>query len=573
MLEKFLPRQDFDSYEDFKSNYRVNVPDDFNFGYDIIDGWAAIDDHKPALAWMNDDSDQVTELTFGDLKRLSNRACNFFKNHGIRKGDVVMLILKQRIEVWVCMIALHKIGAIVIPATYLLTAPDIAYRAQSANVKMIISIDDPEIVEHVNNAMPESPSIRERVAVGTRIPDGWLDFRAETAACSDEWAKPTGKDFACLHDPMLLYFSSGTAGQPKMIMHDYTLPIGHIVTAKYWQRVEDGKRHMTASDSGWAKFAWGKIYGQWICGAVIAAYDMERFTPAKMLHAIENLKLHSFCAPPTIYRFLIKEDLTKYDFSTIERCSIAGEPLNPEVYNQWLKMTGLKLTEGFGQTETSVLIANFKWFPIKPGSTGKFSPVYDIEIVDSDGKPCEDGIVGAIVIRHARSQRPVGLFREYYRNPEAMEAAWSGDDYNTGDMAWRDGDGYIWFEGRSDDVIKCSGYRIGPFEVESVLMEHPAVLECAITSYPDPIRGQVVKATIVLVKNRGYVPGTALIKELQNFVKKGTAPYKYPRVIQFVEALPKSISGKINRKIIRENDLKALAEQKKQKKQKEQKEQ
>ena len=561
MLEKFLPRQDFDSYEDFKANYRVNVPERFNFAYDVIDGWAKEDDHKPALAWIDDQSPEVVELSFGDLKRRSNQAANFFKKHGIAKGDVVMIILKQRIEVWVSILALHKIGAVVIPATFQLTEHDIVYRANAADVKMIVTVDDAELVHYVDLAMPNSPTLKLRACVGENIPEGWLDFRREVAACSEEWEIPAGEAYPCDKDPMLLYFSSGTSGMPKMILHDFTYPIGHIVTAKYWQRVQEGKRHMTASDSGWAKFAWGKIYGQWICGAVIAAYDMEHFSAANMLKAITKLKLHSFCAPPTIYRFLIKEDLSKYDFSSIERCSMAGEPLNPEVYNQWLRQTGLHLTEGFGQTESSVLIANFQWFPVKPGSTGKFSPVYDIEIVDENGRPCEDGVVGSIVIRNAKSHHPVGLFREYYRNPEAMEASWPGEDYNTGDMAWRDSDGYIWFEGRNDDVIKCSGYRIGPFEVESVLMEHPSVLECAVTSYPDPVRGQVVKATVVLAKGRGYEASPELVKELQNFVKKGTAPYKYPRVITFVDALPKTVSGKINRKAIREMDLKALAEQ------------
>ncbi len=562
MLEKYLPRQEFTSYEDFKENYRVVIPKGFNFAYDVVDGWAQEDDSKPALAWIDDHSSEVKEYSFGDMSRMSNQAANVFKKHGIGKGDIVMLILKQRVEVWVCMLALHKIGAIVIPATFQLTEHDIVYRANAANIKMVVSVDDSDIIHNICTSLHECPTIKICACVGENIPEGWLDMRKEIAGSPVTWEKPEGDAYPGGQDTMLIYFTSGTSGMPKMIIHDYTLPIGHIVTAKYWQRVEEGKRHMTASDSGWAKFAWGKIYGQWMCGAVIAAYDMDKFVPNLMLKAIEKLKLHSFCAPPTIYRFLIKEDLTKYDFSGIKRCSIAGEPLNPEVYNQWLKMTGLPLTEGFGQSESSVLIANFEWFPVKPGSTGKFSPIYDIEIVDEDGNPCEDGEVGSIVIRKARSQRPVGLFREYLNNPEAMEASWPDDDYNTGDTAWRDGDGYIWFEGRNDDVIKCSGYRIGPFEVESILMEHPSVLECAVTSYPDPMRGQVVKATIVLVKDRGYVPGPELIKELQTFVKNNTAPYKYPRIITFVEQLPKSVSGKINRKAIREMDIKELASKK-----------
>ncbi len=559
IIDKILPRQEFDSYEDFKANYKVVIPKGFNFGYDCIDAWADEQDDKPALAWTNDDSDEVKVFSFGDMKRMSNQAANFFKAQGIRKGDTVMLILKQRVEVWVCMIALHKIGAIVIPATYLLTAKDIIYRAQAADIKMIVTIDDPIITGHVIEAMPGCPSVKTLAAVGSRIPEGWLDYRAEVAKCSTEWTKPTGDDYAGERDTMLMYFTSGTASHPKMVIHDYTLPIGHIVTAKYWQRVEEGTRHLTAVDSGWAKFAWGKIYGQWMCGAVIAAYDEEgHFEAAKLLRAMDRLQLTTFCAPPTIYRFLIKEDLSHFDFSRLKQCSIAGEPLNPEVYNQWMKITGLPLVEGFGQTETSVLIANFQpWIPIKPGSTGKFSPIFDLQLLDDDGNPCEDGVPGNIVIKNAESQRPVGLFREYYRAPDAMAKSWKNGDYYTGDMAWRDSDGYIWFVGRNDDVIKCSGYRISPFEVESALMEHPCVLECAVTAAPDPIRGQVVKATVVLAKQRGYVASPELAKELQNHVKKTTAPYKYPRIVEFVDELPKSISGKIQRGKIRENDNKA----------------
>lgn len=555
MLEKFLPRQEFDSYEDFKENYTAIVPKGFNFGYDIIDAWAEEQDDKPALAWMDDNSPEVKVYSFGDMKRLSNQAANFFKSQGIRKGDFVMLILKQRVEVWVAMIALHKIGAIVIPATFLLTKKDIVYRANAASIKMIVTVDDPEIVKHVNDAMPECPTVKLLSAVGSNIPEGWTDFRSEIAKQSIEWQKPTGDDYAGEHDTMLLYFTSGTSSHPKMVIHDFTLPIGHIVTAKYWQCVEEGTRHLTASDSGWAKFAWGKIYGQWCCGAVIAAYDQEQFKPENLLNAIQKLELTTFCAPPTIYRFLIKEDLTKYDFSRLKQCAIAGEPLNPEVYNQWLKMTGLPLIEGFGQTETSVLVANFQpWIPVKPGSTGKFSPIFDIELIKEDGTVAEDGEDGVIVIRNAVRDRPVGLFREYYKNPESMEAHWKNGDYWTGDMAHRDEDGYIWFVGRNDDVIKCSGYRISPFEVESALMEHPAVLECAVTAADDPIRGQVVKATVVLVKNRGYEATPELAKELQNHVKTTTAPYKYPRIVEFVTELPKSISGKIQRGAIRKAD-------------------
>ncbi|MDD4539388.1 MAG: AMP-binding protein [Lentisphaeria bacterium] len=553
MLEKFLPRQDFNSYEDFKANYRVTVPATFNFAYDVMDAWAEQQDDKPALAWI-DDHEIQENYSFGDLKRLSNQAANWFVSQGIRKGDVVMLILKQRVDVWIAMIALHKIGAVVIPATYQLTTKDIVYRCNAATVAMIVAIDDAELAGYIRAALPQAPSVKNVAGVGDKLPANWLDFRRGYQAMPTSWQKPTGEALACLHDTMLIYFSSGTAGMPKMVLHDFTYPLGHIVTAKYWQGVQDGKLHMTASDSGWAKFGWGKIYGQWLCGAVIAAYDMDHFVPQKMLRIIQKMRLTTFCAPPTIYRFLIKENLADYDFSSIKQCSIAGEPLNPEVYNQWLKLTGLPLVEGFGQTESSVLIANFPWFPIKPGSTGKFAPVYDLELLDEQGRPCEDGSEGTIIIRNAAKERFVGLFREYYRDPDAMARSWQDGNYSTGDVAWRDEDGYIWFLGRNDDVIKCSGYRIGPFEVESALMEHPAVLECAVTAAPDPVRGQVVKATIVLAKNRGYEPTPELAKALQEHVKHSTAPYKYPRIVEFVDALPKSISGKIMRKSIREKD-------------------
>ncbi len=558
MLEKFLPRQDFSSYEDFKANYRVNVPPRFNFAYDVVDEWARQQPDKPALAWMNGEMKERI-VSFGEVSRLSNQAANLFRDHGIRKGDRVLLILKQRIEVWICMVALHKIGAVVIPASFQLKRHDLVYRFQAAHVKMAVVVDLPEVLEEVLASASEAPCVQEVLVVGDNVPAGCFDFRKALPAYSESWEKPQGEAFSCLHDPMLMYFTSGTSGMPKMIIHDHTLALGHIVTARYWQRVRDGGKHMTAADSGWAKFAWGKIYGQWICGAVIASFDSDgHFVAKDLLHAVEKFKLTTFCAPPTVYRFLIREDLSQYDFSTIKQCSIAGEPLNPEVYNQWLRQVGLPLVEGFGQSETSVLIANFPWFPIKPGSTGKFAPIFDLQILDDNDQPCEDGVVGRVVIRNARSQRPVGLFREYLDAPEAMADSWPVDDYFTGDTAWRDEDGYIWFVGRADDVIKSSGYRIGPFEVESALMEHPAVLECAVTGYPDPVRGEAVKATIVLNKNGNYKASPELVKELQDHVKKVTAPYKYPRIVEFADELPKTSSGKIRRKEIRQRDLERL---------------
>jgi Acyl-coenzyme A synthetases/AMP-(fatty) acid ligases len=550
-LKKYLPKIKFDSYEDFKQNYRVTIPDHFNFAFDIIDDWAENFPEKKALLHCDDEMN-LTEYTFSEIKQMSARTANFLKAKGIQKGDAVLLTLKQRAEAWVCFLALHKIGAICIPATYQLTVKDVVYRCNAANVKMIITVDDEELLANHITAKPDCTALENIAVVGRTIPCGCIDFKKETELQSSDFPRPQGKDAINNHDTMLIYFSSGTTGMPKMIVHDFTYPLGHIVTAKYWQRVEDAKLHLTMSDSGWAKFAWGKIYGQWICGAVIVAYDTEKFHPDKLLEFIDTIKLTTFCAPPTIFRFLIKEDLKKHDFSSIKNCFIAGEPLNPEVFNQFKRETGLELREGFGQSESSVLLANFEWLAVKPGSTGKPSPLYDIDIIDENGDSCEDGVVGTIVVKNTVSAHPVGLFFEYYNDNEANTRAFDGETYSTGDTAWRDADGYFWFVGRNDDVIKCSGYRIGPFEVESALLTHPSVLECAVTAAPDPVRGQVVKATIVLAKT--FAASAELKKELQEHVKHTTAPYKYPRVIDFVAELPKTLGGKIKRGEIRKKD-------------------
>lgn len=549
MLEKFLPRTEFTSYEDLKKNYKVICPENFNFGYDVVDAWAEQEPEKKALLYCNDDGAR-DYYTFSDMKRLSNKCANYFLSLGIKKGDRVMFMLKQRVEVWVVFIALHKIGAVGIPATYQLTPKDIIYRANAANVKLICSVDDAELVSYISKSLPECKTVENVAIVGKNIPEGWLDLRAGIASSSDELTRVMNSS----SDPMLIYFSSGTTGMPKMILHDFSYPLGHIITAKYWQHVVENGLHLTMADSGWAKFAWGKIYGQWICGATLVAYDNEKFNAHNTLTLLEEIKLTTFCAPPTIFRFLIKEDISKYDLSSIKHCSIAGEPLNPEVFYKFRELTGLTLTEGFGQTETPVILANFDGFDIKPGSTGKPSPDYDIDIVDENGNSCEDGVVGNIVVRNLSSHRPFGLVKEYVGDDAANARAFHDDFYSTGDMAWRDSDGYYWFVGRNDDVIKCSGYRIGPFEVESAIMTHPSVLECAVTAAPDPVRGQVVKATIVLAK--GYTASEELKKEIQNHVKKVTAPYKYPRIVEFVEALPKTTSGKIMRARIRSDEAK-----------------
>ena len=549
MIEKFLPRTEFDSYEDLKKNYKVIIPEGFNFAYDVVDAWAYEDRNKRALFYCNDFGER-RYYTFDDMRRLSNKAANFLLANGIKKGDPVLMMLKQRPEVWIFILALCKIGAICIPATYQLTKKDIVYRCNAAGVKMICAVDDPHIIEAVLESRPECNTLQHVAFLGENVPENCIDLKIAYESFSDGLERIPNDN----SDIMLTYFSSGTTGMPKMIRHNFAYPIGHIITAKYWQHAENGKLHLTMSDSGWAKFAWGKIYGQWICGAIIVAYDNEKFNAKNTLELIQEIGLTTLCAPPTVFRFLIKEDISKYDFSSIKHCCIAGEPLNPEVFNKFRELTGLTLTEGFGQTETPVIIANFDGIEIKPGSTGKPSPDFDVDIVDEDGNSCEEGIVGSIVIRNLSKHYPAGLFQGYYKDEAANAKAFRNDYYNTGDTAWRDADGYYWFVGRNDDVIKCSGYRIGPFEVESALMTHPSVLECAVTSAPDPVRGQVVKATIVLA--RGYTASDELKKELQDHVKRVTAPYKYPRIVEFVSELPKTTSGKIKRADIRANDSK-----------------
>ena len=551
LLDRYLPRTEFDSYEDFKENYRCNVPADFNFGFDIVDEWARQEPEKMALVWCNDHGEEK-RFTFTDISRMSNQAAHFFQAHGVQKGTVVMLILRRRWEYWVCATALHKIGATLIPGSLQLTKKDLIYRANAAKIHMIVCINDDFVIRQVEEAMPETPSLVVRALVaGTK--EGWLDFSDELTKYPPVFERPAGEKAHTIDDIMLVYFTSGTTGMPKMVRHNFAHPLGHIVTAKYWQQVQENKLHMSVSDSGWAKFGWGKIYGQWICGATVFCYDMDKFIPLKLLEKLEHYKVTTFCAPPTMFRFMLQEDVSQFDLSSIQHCCIAGEPLNTEVFKQWEQLTGLKLYEGFGQSESSVLIANFSpWITPKPGSTGKPSPLYDIDLINSEGKPCEDGEEGEIVVWLKGHDWPTGLFTGYYLDDEMTKANLGGEWYNTKDVAWRDSNGFFWFVGRNDDVIKCSGYRIGPFEVESALTEHPAVVECAVTAAPDPIRGQVVKATVVLAK--GYASSPELTKELQNYVKKVTAPYKYPRIIEYVDELPKTLGGKIKRAEIRHRD-------------------
>lgn len=546
MLEKFLPRTEFESYEDFKSNYKVNYPENFNFAFDIVDGWAEEKGDNRALLWCNDHGEERV-FTYKDMSLLSSKAANYFKSLGLKKGDVAILILRRRWEYWVSAVGLMKLGVKFIPATLQLTKKDIAYRANASGASMIISIEDDYVNEQINLARSEMPGVTRYLIVGDKEKEGWINFNREMEKESDVFLRD--ENSAGGKDIMQIYFTSGTTGMPKMVMHNYLHPLGHIVTAKYWQRVEENKLHMSVSDSGWAKFGWGKIYGQWICGATIFCYDMDKFIPKKLLSVMEKYKLTTFCAPPTMYRFMLQEDVKSFDLSSVKNWATAGEPLNPEVFNRWKEVTGGEIKTGFGQTEGTVLLADFQWFPPIPGAMGKPSPIYDLRLIGESGEECQSGEEGEIVICDVVNNPPVGLFVGYYKNEEQTNEAFGSGDYNLKDVAWADNDGYFYFVGRHDDVIKCSGYRIGPFEVESALIEHPAVLECAITAAPDPVRGQVVKATVVLAK--GYTPSEELVKELQNHVKKATAPYKYPRIVEFCDELPKTIGGKIKRAQIR----------------------
>lgn len=552
MLEKYITQKKFDKYEDFVKNFKINVPDNFNFGFDIVDEWAKQEPNKKALVWC-DDKGLEKEFTFEDIKKYTNKTANFFKRIGIKKGDVVLLILKRRFEFWFSIVALHKIGAVAIPATHLLTEKDIVYRCNAADVKMAIVVDAHGLIETVNKSQQKADTLKYKVCVDGKGSDGWYNFTQEIEKESDIFERPQGENATKNDDNMLIYFTSGTTGMPKMVTHDFTYPLGLLIVAQ-WQNLQENGLHITVADTGWAKAAWGKLYGQWITGCAVFVYDFDKFTPKDILEQISKHKVTSFCAPPTIYRYLIKEDIKSYDLSNLKYCAIAGEPLDAEMYNKWKEITGIRLMESYGQTELVSIIGNFPMMTPKPGSIGKPAPYYDIDIVDNEYNPCEIGEVGQIVVRLHNNQKPAGLFKGYYRDEERTKEVWHNGLYFTGDTAYRDEDGYFWFIGRADDVIKSSGYRIGPFEVESALLEHEAVLECAITAVPDPDRGQIVKATVVLTK--GFTPSEELVKELQNHVKRVTAPYKYPRVIEFVDELPKTISGKIRRVQIRETDSK-----------------
>ncbi|MCL2296579.1 MAG: AMP-binding protein [Methanomassiliicoccaceae archaeon] len=524
--------------------YEMITPEDFNFAYDVVDDIAVNDPSRRALVWCNESGNSET-FSFSDIKKLSDKAANYFISLGIKKGDPVMIILKSRPHFWYVLMGLHKIGAIAIPATFMLKKHDAEYRIRSASVAAVVCINCNDLPDTFDSA-EDIPTLKCKILLGGKR-EGWGDLDEGINNASDVFKRVP----ISVRDPMLMYFSSGTTGMPKMVLHDNTYSIGHIFTAKHWHNVDPDGLHYTIADTGWAKVAWGKIYGQWFMETAIFAYDYDRFIPDDVLDVISKNNVTSLCCPPTMFRMFLNDgDVKGHDLSSLKHTTVAGEALNPDIYDKWYEATGLKLMEGFGQTETTVVICNFNGMNPRPGSMGKPSPQYVIDLLDADGNSCPAGVTGEIVI--GIDPKPAGLMIEYYREPERTAAIMRGKWMHTGDVAWKDEDGYIWYVSRNDDIIKSSGYRIGPFEIESVLAHHPAVKESAVTGVPDEIRGQLVKATIVL--KDGYEPSDELKKNIQNYVKKETAPYKYPRVVEFVSTLPKTISGKIKRADIRKGD-------------------
>ena len=514
--------------------------DKFNFAFDIVDEIAKKDPEK--LAMLHIDKNKVERrFTFNDMKRASNQCANYFKSLGIKKGDRVMLVLKRHYQFWYAILALHKLGAVAIPATNLLQEHDFDYRFNAAEVSAIVCTADGDVAHQVDLAAPASPTLKTKILVGGER-EGWHNFDEEFPLFSAHFYRT--EDTACGDDLMLMFFTSGTTGYPKIAAHNYKYALGHYVTAKYWHGVDENGLHFTISETGWGKALWGKLYGQWLCEGAVFTYDFDRFDAADILPMFAKYNITTFCAPPTMLRMMIKQDISQYDLSSIKHMTTAGEALNPEVYRQFEKATGLQIMEGFGQTELTLMIANLMGNSHKLGSMGKPTPAYDVDILDPDGNPVPDGETGEIVVKTS-DKVPCGLFAGYYKNQEKTDEVWHDGYYHTGDTAWRDEDGFYWYVGRVDDVIKSSGYRIGPFEIESVIMELPYVLECGVSAAPDEVRGQVVKASIVLVK--GTEPTEELKKEIQDYVKHHTAPYKYPRIVVFKDELPKTISGKIQR--------------------------
>ena len=524
-----------------------DYPDNYNFGYDVVDEMGRLAPDQRAVVWCNVDKEERT-FTFGDISRLSSKAANVFKNHGIGRGDKVLVILKRNYEYWYVAPALEKLGAVIIPTTNLLNVEDLKYRINAANIKAMVGTPDGDTIDDMLKAAAECPQVEKIFAVRKNA-EGTVDFTAEMETASDEFERIETR----VTDEMILYFTSGTTGYPKAVIHDHTYSLSHIITAKYWQNVQEDGLHFTIAETGWGKASWGKIYGQWLCGCAVMVYDMHRFTPKSLLRVMEKYKVTSFCAPPTVYRYFVKYGMDKVDLSSLQHLTTAGEALNPEVFDKVLEQTGLKLMEGFGQTETTLMLANFDGMEPKAGSMGIPSPLYNVKVVDSDGEPVPAGQVGEIVVipedRHEYQQ---GIFMGYCDNDELYEEAWRGGMYHTGDTASVDEDGYFWYVGRVDDLIKTRGYRVGPFEIENVLMEHPAVLECAVTGVPHEDRGQAIKATIVLAE--GYESSPELEHDIVHQANSKLASYKWIHVVEFVSEMPKTISGKIRRVEIRQEE-------------------
>jgi acetyl-CoA synthetase len=561
IYEKYIGRNrdDFKSYEDISKNYKITYNDDFNFAYDVLDELAKSQPDALCMLWVSNEGEEK-RITFADMARYSNKAANYFKSLGIHKGDFVMLVLKRSYLFWYCMMGLHKLGAVAVQAAHLLTKDDYIYRCNAGGIKMAVITGDNNCTEAFDGGMSEYETVQiKAVTKGKKAGEDWLDFEAGLEAASNVWQRPAGAEATRASDMMIMSFSSGTTGYPKMVAHDYTYPLGHLATGVLWHRVEKGGLHFTISDTGWLKSLWGKMYGQWLGECAVLTYDFEKFNARDILKALEKYHVTSFCAPPTMYRFIMNEDVPSYDLSSLKHCTAAGEALSQDLFKKWETMTGLNIYEGFGQTETTLCCGTLYPFTEPHASSmGMGIPGYDIALFDADGNKVPTGATGEICMKAEHPQpgtirRPVGLFMGYYKNNEATDKSWHGGYFHTGDLAYYDEQGYLWYVGRNDDVIKSSGYRIGPFEVESVLLKHPAVAETAVTGIPDPIRGFNVKATIVLAKS--HQASDALVKELQDFVKQNTAPYKYPRVIEFVSELPKTINGKIRRAEIRNRDM------------------
>ena len=558
IYEKYVgaSRDDFLSLKDAQTNYTLKYRDDFNFAYDVIDVLGTEKPDKLAMVWLSADKSEEKRFTFRDMMLASNKAANYFKYMGIKKGDTVMLTLKRSYYFWFCILGLHKIGAIVVQATDMLKGKDYVYRCNVGNVKAAVITGDGQATEYFDEMQSDyDHPILKFVTKHKDAGEGWIDFEAGFEMASDQWQRPSGEEDTNVNDTMLMAFSSGTTGYPKIITHNFKYPLGHIMTGVFWHRVVDGGLHFTISDTGWLKSLWGKIYGQWFGESAVLVYDFDKFDGADILGVLEKYKVTTFCVPPTMYRMMLLNDVKKYDLSSLVHCCTAGEALNPEIYNKWLEATGLKIYEGFGQTETTLCIATiYPWTEPVPGAIGLPVPGFDVHILDSDDQSCPRGTTGEISIRVlSRDRKACGLLDTYNFSNEDTKKAMHDGFYHTGDTAYRDERGLFRYVGRNDDVIKSSGYRIGPFEIESVLLEHAAVAEVAVTGVPDPIRGFAVKATIVLAK--GYEASDELTKELQHYVKTNTAPYKYPRIVEYVPELPKTFNGKIKRNAIREKDM------------------